>query len=369
MSTTEHDLIEAIDAIDPALCSYEEWVQVGMALKDAGRSAGDWEAWSRRDAARYHAGECEKKWTSFRGSATPVTGGTIVAIARAHGWRPPLDEGHELSWDDIIGPRDEGVIIRDAAWVEAVDVPEPEDWDPAREIITYLSTLFGTEENVGYVTKAWERDGRFLPQKGNWDRAAGDLIDELSRCGGDIGRVLGDYRPEVGAWIRFNPLDGRGCKNDNVTEFRYALVESDTMAIDKQNAIIRKLELPVACLVHSGGKSLHAIVRVDAPTYDEYRKRVDYLYDVCRKNGLAIDVQNKNPSRLSRMPGIMRDGRKQFLVATNIGKESWAEWQGWVEASTDELPEPENLADVWDNMPALSPPLIDGILRQGHKLL
>ncbi|MHB1323970.1 MAG: AAA family ATPase, partial [Coriobacteriia bacterium] len=51
------------------------------------------------------------------------------------------------------------------------------------------------------------------------------------------------------------------------------------------------------------------------------------------------------------------------------GMESGAEWLGWVEASTDELPEPENLADVWDNMPALSPPLIDGILRQGHKLL
>ena len=65
------------------------------------------------------------------------------------------------------------------------------------------------------------------------------------------------------------------------------------------------LELPVACLVHSGGKSLHAIVRIDAGNYDEYRKRVDYLYEVCTKNGMDIDRQNRTPSRLSRMPSIV----------------------------------------------------------------
>jgi hypothetical protein len=366
---TEHDLLEVISAIDPSLCSYEEWVQVGMALKDAGCSPWDWDAWSRRDAKRYHEGECAKKWESFRGSATPVTGGTVVALARSQGWTPPADDGYALEWDDIIGPRDERALIPDTAWVEAEDVPEPAVWDPVREIVTYLSALFGSEENVGYVTKAWERDGRFVPQKGSWDRSAGELIDALSRCDGDIGAVLGDYRPEVGAWIRFNPLDGRGCKNENVTEFRYALVESDTMPIDKQNAIIRQLELPVAALVHSGGKSLHAIVRIDAPTYDEYRKRVDYLYATCRRNGLAIDAQNKNPSRLSRLPGVERAGRKQFLAATNIGRETWAEWQAWIETSTDELPEPRQLSDVWDAMPDLDEPIIEGILRRGHKML
>ena len=136
--------------------------------------------------------------------------------------------------------------------------------------------------------------------------------------------MLGDCQSEAGAWIRFNPLDGNGCKNENVTEFRYALVESDSMPIEEQNAVIRALELPVACLVHSGGKSLHAIVRVEAGSYEEYRKRVDYLYDVCRKNGLDIDRQNRNPSRLSRMPCVLRKGHKQFLVDTNLGKASWS---------------------------------------------
>ena len=181
--------------------------------------------------------------------------------------------------------------------------------------------------------------------------------------------MLGDYKPEVGAWIRFNPLDGNGIKNENVTDFRYALVESDNMDIGAQNAIIRELELPVACLVYSGGKSVHAIVRIDAGDYSEYRKRVDYLYDVCKKNGLKIDSQNRNPSRLSRMPGIMRGQHKQFLIDTNIGKESWAEWQEWIEGVNDDLPEPESMASVWDHLPELSPPLIQNVLRMGHKLL
>ena len=68
------------------------------------------------------------------------------------------------------------------------------------------------------------------------------------------------------------------------------------------------------------GKSLHAIVRIEAGSYDEYRRRVDRLYEICRKNGLEVDSQNRNPSRLSRMPGVMRAGKKQYLLDTNIGK-------------------------------------------------
>ena len=67
-------------------------------------------------------------------------------------------------------------------------------------------------------------------------------------------------------------MDGKGVKNENVTDYRYALVESDCMALEEQNAIIRELELPVAVLVYSGGKSVHAIVKIDAANYDEYRK-------------------------------------------------------------------------------------------------
>lgn len=362
------NLEEILEYIDPGSLSYQEWVNVGMGLKTEGYSCNVWDDWSRQDGGRYHDGECAKKWESFRGGwDAEVTGGTIVQMAKDRGWTPA--KGEALSWDSVIGGSDDLKIV-DQAWLESEDLREPGDkWDPVKDLITYLETLFDSDDNVGFVTETWEKEGNFFPTKGTWARTAGQLISELATCKGDLGRVIGDYKPEAGAWIRFNPLDGKGVKNENVTGYRYALVESDTLAVGKQLALIKELELPVAALVYSGGKSVHAIVKIEADTYDEYRKRVNYLYDVCKKNGLAIDQQNRNPSRLSRMPGVIRNGHKQFLIDTNIGKESWQEWREWIEAVNDDLPDLETVASVWDNIPELAPPLIDGILRQGHKML
>ena len=363
------NLIPLLDYIDPSFCTYQEWVNVGMALKLEGYSADDWDAWSLRDAGRYHAGECGRKWRTFGSNAAKlVTGATIVDMAKRGGWMPSAGPDVVYGWDDVIPERDEQVVV-DKNWVEGKELVDPETWNPANELIKYLSTLFDSTDYVGYVTESWEKDGKFLPSKGNFKRTAGELIEELTVCDGDIGAVLGDYKEEVGAWIRFNPMDGKGVRNENVTDFRYALVESDSMELEKQNEIIRQLELPVACLVYSGGKSVHAIVHIDAGSYDEYRKRVDYLYAICRKNGLDIDQQNRNPSRLSRMPGVMRKGKKQYLIDTNIGKSNFLEWREWIEAVNDDLPDPESLQAVWNDLPPLSPSLIDGVLRKGHKMM
>lgn len=366
----DRNLLEILNYIDPTDCNYQEWVNVGMALKHEGYSAADWDNWSRSDS-RYHAGECERKWNSFNGNASPVTAGTIVQMAKDRGFSFG-GEFRELDWDDEINYESENELSEVNSG-EGIPIQEPEVWDPVSQIVTYLETLFEANENVGYVTGSWksEKDGKekYLPTKGCCDRTAGELILLLGKCKGDIGAVLGDFKEEAGAWIRFNPLDGKGVKNENVTDFRYALVESDCMPLERQNAVIRELELPVAVLVYSGGKSIHAIVKIDAPNYDEYRKRVDYLYKVCKSNGFEIDKQNRNPSRLSRMPGVIRNGKKQFIMDTNIGKESFEEWKDYIEGLTDDLPDEESLADVWDEMPELAPPLIEGVLRQGHKML
>lgn len=364
------DLLEILSHIDPSVLNYADWVTVGMALKQEGYTIDDWDSWSQSDS-RYHPGECEKKWSTFKGNGIPVTGGTIVQFAKNQGWSPSPQESYELDWNDTI-VKDELVIV-DQRWIEGKEIKEPEQWEPVQELIRYLETLFESSENVGFSTRSWEKTDekgtRWLPQKGVSDKNAGELIQALNKCKGDLGAVVGDCNPEAGAWIRFNPLDGKGLKDENVTEYRYALIESDSLDIEKQNAIYREMELPIACLVHSGNRSLHAIVRVDAVDYKEYRKRVDYLFDVCKKNGLDVDRSNRNPSRLSRMPGIMRNGRKQFIVDTNIGKSNWDEWKEWIESVNDDLPEPENLDTFWNDMPPLAPTLIDGLLRQGHKML
>lgn len=384
-----YDLQSCLDDIDPGSCDYTEWVQIGMALKVEGYDWQIWDSWSSRDAPRYHPGECERKWATFsdKGRQNDVGGGTVVEMARKIGWEPPeYDLGEDLGWEGYVIDNEPEISpqlskrteeyrptyqIIDPTWVENAELEEPgENWQGWRDLVKYLETLFSSEEVVGYVVDSWEKDGRWIPQgKGPHTETAGDIIARIEKYKDDLASSLGFNNIEAGAWIRFNPLDGEGVRNDNVAEFRYALVESDEMSPSRQMAIMRSLELPIAAMVHSGNKSIHAIVHVDAPNYDEYRKRVDFLYQTCRDNGLKLDTQNKNPSRLSRMPGVTRAGHKQWLIATNLGRESWADWREWLDEQNDDLPEPESLASVWDDLPELAPPLIDGVLRQGHKML
>ena len=354
----DDQLISALNSIAVADLDRSEWLAVGMALKESGCPVSVWDEWSRNDS-RYHKGECQRLWNGFRGNNNPVKAGTIVQMAKDRGWQPWENDG-VLGWNDVIE-------------YDGMD-PNPapaKEWKPTEDLITYLELLFRPDEYVAYVTNdVWlSEDGKWMPSKGSYARTAGELIESLRKHPEDIGWTVGDWKEAAGAWIRFNPVDGKGVKNENVTAFRYTLVESDTMSIPEQDELYRRLELPIAALVYSGGKSLHAIVHVDAKDADEYYQRVDFLYKFLQNQGMEIDKQNRNPSRLSRMPGVTRNGKMQYLAATNIGKKSWSEWLDFVEGNSDDLPEVESLDSFIENPPKQPPELIDGLLRQGHKAL
>ncbi len=356
----DNQILSALQALDVSTLTRADWIAVGMGLKEEGFDCSVWDDWSRNDR-RYHAGECERTWNSFRGTGTPVKGGTIIQMAKDHGWKPYSGENWVMGWNDV--------IVDDGNDSNYNSSPPP--WSPTKDLLRYLEIVFKRTDKIGYVTNdVWQgEEGKWMPSKGVYSRTAGELMDLLKKHPDDLGATVGDWKPEAGAWIRPNPLDGKGVKNENVVAFRFALVESDTLSIAEQESVFRKLELPIATLVHSGGKSLHALVHIDADSYEEYRKRVDYLYSYLEKNGVSIDKQNRNPSRLSRMPGATRNGNRQYLVATNIGKKSWNEWVDYVEGVSDELPDMVSLDSFKNNPPKLPEELIAGILRRGHKML
>ena len=370
------DLRELLEYIDPAQCSYEEWLNVGLALHQEGYPMFIWEEWSADDGERFHEGECAAKWESFgRYTGKLVTGATITQMAKENGWtsKHKFENNEALSFDSmVLATTPEQYQVVDKNWIEESDVHIPKSYpleQRKQDIVTYLTTLFEPEEYVGYVVNTFALpDGKQSPTMGNYSRTVQQILDGINGTT-QLENVFGTFNKEMGAWIRFNPIDGKGVKNDNVTAFRYMLLESDNMSLGKQKAILEQLELPIAAMVFSGGKSIHAIVKVDAYSYEEYRKRVDFIYSIAQKNGFKPDKKNRNPSRLSRMPGVMRDGNPQFLMATNIGKENYKEWEEWIASVNDDLPEPEELDALWDNMPDLAPPLIEGILREGHKML
>ena len=91
--------MNALNYINPSDLSYQEWVNVGMALKYEGFNVDAWDDWSRADS-RYHNGECQKKWDSFNGADDPITGDTIFKMARENGYKK--SEGYNLDWNDEI---------------------------------------------------------------------------------------------------------------------------------------------------------------------------------------------------------------------------------------------------------------------------
>ena len=380
---------ECLGQIDPAALQYDEWLQIGSAIKHEGGDVSIWDQWSRSDR-RYRPNDCSARWDGLDKGQAAVTVATVVKICKDHGGTPPkpIPDDSEMYaeipmdrpiyyYNPIIDtPKKEPEKIIRKEWLEIEPLPPPTGKTGPQELAEYIRTLFGNDEYIGYVATAFQSepdaDGKrkWLPGgKGMFTTTAGEILNDLAACDGDLGMVIGDIEPECGAWIRFNPLNGKGVSDACVTDYRFALVESDEIGINEQYTIYRKLELPIAALVHSGSKSLHAIVRIEAADYKEYQQRVDFLYEICKKNGLEIDRKNRNPSRLSRMPGVDRKGVRQRLVATNIGKSSWNEWTDWIAAQNDDLPEVECLDQVWDHLPELADCLIDGVLRQGHKML
>ena len=389
MEYSDIDTVKKCMGLLPAsVCTYQEWLHFGMVLKDIGGECVDWENWSMGDS-RYREGECYAKWKGFGRNHEKVAVGTIVQYVKAHGlWESapkqeiPADAG-PLDWDDPLPDytaSSESRVVRSEYIVPAAIRQPGDEWDQLGDMMDYLNAVFEEGDRVSFCVKAMEftrKDGGKLwrpVNAGNAAHTAGDLVRELSRYHErgerkDVGAVIGDYNREAGVWIRVNGMLSPDGTDASVAHYVNTLVECDSKTPEEQLAIIRKLNLPCAAIVHSGGKSIHAIVKVGASTEREYQQRVDRLFKECEKAGLPLDRQNRNPSRYSRLPGVFRGGHRQFLIDTNCGAPSWEEWLDWLEEQTDDLPDIVSADTFVQNPPPLADELIAGILRKGHKML
>ncbi|MEI8376452.1 MAG: DnaB-like helicase C-terminal domain-containing protein, partial [Planctomycetota bacterium] len=140
-------------------------------------------------------------------------------------------------------------------------------------------------------------------------------------------------RTEAGAWFRLNPCNEVGSGKDgaitdaDISAFRYVLVESDSLPIPMQLALLKRWKIPVTAVVLSGSKSAHAWVRVDATDAQQYRELATRLLSVLKPFG--FDEANKNASRLCRLPGAWRE----------IGATEGGMWQQliWLNPNTSPL--------------------------------
>lgn len=101
----------------------------------------------------------------------------------------------------------------------------------------------------------------------------------------------------------------------NVVSYRNFLLECDSLPIEAQLSIAKQIELPFSTSVFSGGKSVHFVVSLESPlkNINEYRSVAQDLMAIVSQF-MPIDLSTKNPSRLTRLAGGIRDGVEQTLL-------------------------------------------------------
>ena len=214
-------------------------------------------------------------------------------------------------------PVDPGANIKkflDGFTADEADLWDLSQWRPLEDwrfdSLLFLSGMFHGGELVNIVTEYAVDD------KGKANPKGFGLTLERDAAMRWI-RDKGTPQGKAGAWVRMNPVDGTGIADANATAYRFALIELDAIPMDLQLSLLARLPLPVNAILTSGGKSVHAWVRVNAKSAEAYRVKVNELLALLKRFG--VDQSNKNPSRLSRLPGAMRqigageDGRQRLL--------------------------------------------------------
>jgi RecA-family ATPase len=214
-----------------------------------------------------------------------------------------------------------------------------------------LSSAF--EENEGVrisIGRNDEKDGREVPKDSGVCLSREEWILKLQKNDGNPNKILSSSQKN-GIFISINPMKLGGSRDSDVTAYRHVLLEFDHISKQEQWNLIVQSKIPATAVIYSGGKSLHAWVRVDAQNRAEYDERVKILYK--HFEDYKPDTQNKNPSRFSRLPNCVRAKARQELLALKIGAESFSSWQ--IEQEADALGEEVQVKDLLGFVSASDP--------------
>jgi len=205
-----------------------------------------------------------------------------------------------------------------------------------------LRAAFESGEGIRIVSAKLNDEGKEIPDGDGPCLSREEWFRKLDAKAGDPNRIW-KSADKAGIYIAINPLKIGGSKDADVTAFRHALVEFDSISPVEQWLLYQKSRLPCTAVISSGGKSVHAWVKVDAKDRREYDERVAAIYSHFAAYGL--DAKNKNPSRLSRLPNCVRFKARQELLALNTGCAAFSEWLGEIQSEgTGETVTVETLA-------------------------
>lgn len=169
----------------------------------------------------------------------------------------------------------------------------------------FLKTLYGEGEKVAVFTYEYATEaGRGLTL---WPDG------EPPECG--------DEPRPCGVWFLNQPVDGKYHPHDDptkpascrswraVTSWRFMVIESDTADTRQWLGALAQLPLRIAAIYTSGGRSVHALVRIDAPTKSAWDAERDKMREALVVLGADNNTLSAGAVRLTRLPGCWRHGK------------------------------------------------------------
>lgn len=121
-----------------------------------------------------------------------------------------------------------------------------------------------------------------------------------------------------------------------VTAWRYLLLESDEAPETEWLKALCLLPLPIVAIFTSGGRSVHALVGVDAVS----KLELDAVRDVLRRilGPLGADCAALSAVRLARLPGCLRLGKKDASGKYTRHEKPPLQRLVWLNPEADETP-------------------------------
>ena len=205
-----------------------------------------------------------------------------------------------------------------------------------RDVLAFLETIFLSTDNLyignGMEAKYYQRDHVktvdewFVFFKGELDAIDNESSPQEQK------RKIADLGSRYPFFV-VNPITGTPSEtgslrsNSNVVAFRHLLLESDSLPIDQQIALMRGLKLPVVSMTFSGGKSIHALVDITRIPGGEAIKDLESWNATVKRDffgqlgPLGFDKATSNPARLSRLPGMFRSDKSAFQQLVYLNRE------------------------------------------------
>lgn len=272
---------------------YNDWLGMMGNFKAAGLTLEDFTHWS--SASPKHTGDEKEKWDTFpskenRGFARIK----LLSLARKYGYVP---KPHTLE----LPPYAQEKAVNDAQQL--------------------LKLLYGENGAVTCCPAMFDRNHKkYIPNHA--ENRHIPICKFTPTTLAKMGEKVSD-----GRYMLLNGGDGNGTRKANIKSWKWALVENDTLPIIEQYARIKNLTLPLVGIVHSGGKSLHCFISVDATSEEEYTARVKKIYDYCTANNYVVDCNNRNSNRFCRFPLSRRGEGMQYPIEVHESFLSYQEWE------------------------------------------